>query len=116
MTDSVSIEIVQVDSKTLDEGAAVPTYAFRCPRCGGFDLVRPMADVGAPASCPDCATPARRVFGAPALRSLDPGMRRALDTSAASADAPAVVGGVPGRSRQAIPTSTDPRHARLPRP
>jgi hypothetical protein len=50
------------------------------------------------------------------LRAGDPGVRRALEASERSADEPAVVSSVPGRSRKAIPTSRDPRHARLPRP
>ncbi|MFC5952654.1 FmdB family zinc ribbon protein [Pseudonocardia lutea] len=95
---------------------SVPTYAFRCPHCGGFDVVRPMREAGAPARCPECGSAARRVFESPALRAGDPGVRRALEASERSADEPAVVSSVPGRSRKAIPTSRDPRHARLPRP
>ncbi|MBW0102773.1 zinc ribbon domain-containing protein [Pseudonocardia sp. KRD291] len=94
----------------------MPTYAHRCPVCGEFDQVRPMAESDLAARCPDCGSPSARVFGAPALAALDPGMRRALDVSGASADAPGVVGSVPGRHRRANPVTTDPRHARLPRP
>ena len=94
----------------------MPTYAYRCPRCGEFQLHRPMAESGCETTCPDCAHPAARVFGAPALRGIDPTVRRALDASARSADAPQVVTSVPGRSRRATPVTTDPRHARLPRP
>jgi hypothetical protein len=43
-------------------------------------------------------------------------MHRALDASARSAENPATVSSVPGRSRQATPITTDPRHAKLPRP
>jgi hypothetical protein len=75
-----------------------------------------MAESGRETTCPDCAHPAARVFGAPALRGLDPTVRRALDASARSADTPQVVTSVPGRSRRATPVTTDPRHARLPRP
>jgi hypothetical protein len=56
------------------------------------------------------------MFRAPALRALDPGLRRALDADARSADTPQVVSSVPGRSRRTNPITTDPRHARLPRP
>ncbi|MFC7656756.1 zinc ribbon domain-containing protein [Pseudonocardia benzenivorans] len=95
---------------------ALPTYTFRCADCGEYDLSRPMAEAGDPAPCPTCAGDSRRVFGSPGLRKLDPTLRRALDASGRSSDAPAVVNSVPGRSRVAFPTSTDPRHARLPRP
>ena len=94
----------------------MPTYTHRCPDCGEFDQVRPMAAAGSAAHCPDCGVTASRVFGAPALRGVDPGLRRALDASAASSDAPAVVSSVPGRSRRATPVTRDPRHQALPRP
>jgi putative FmdB family regulatory protein len=94
----------------------MPTYGYDCARCGAFDLIRPMARAGDTALCPGCGAPARRLFGAPALRSVDPALRRALDASAASADAPPVVDRVPGRSRRATRVTTDPRHLRLPRP
>jgi putative FmdB family regulatory protein len=94
----------------------MPTYGFRCASCGEFDLVRPMSGASAAARCPDCGATATRVFGAPALRGQDPALHRALDASARSADAPEVVGAVPGRGRRAVRTTTDPRHARLPRP
>jgi putative FmdB family regulatory protein len=94
---------------------ALPTYAFRCAQCGGFDLVRPMAEAGATAVCPSCGEAARRVFVAPALRALDTGLRQALAAGEQSADSPQVVTSVPGRSRPTART-TDPRHHRLPRP
>lgn len=94
----------------------MPTYVHRCPACGEFELVRPMAESDRAAHCPVCGAAAARLFGAPGLNALDPGLRRALDTSAASADAPHVVGAVPGRHRRATRTTRDPRHARLPRP
>jgi len=50
------------------------------------------------------------------LRTLDPRLREAMDAGARSAEAPPVVSTVPGRSRRATPITTDPRHARLPRP
>lgn len=94
----------------------MPTYTHRCPVCGEFEQVRPMAASGTAATCPDCGSAASRVFGAPSLRALDPGMRNALDASGRSADAPEVVTSVPGRNRRATPVTRDPRHARLPRP
>lgn len=94
----------------------MPTYSYHCTRCGEFDLVRPMAQVGEPARCPDCGEPGRRTWGAPPLRSVAPALTRALDTSAASADAPAVVDRVPPPQRRRQRYTRDPRHLRLPRP
>jgi putative FmdB family regulatory protein len=94
----------------------MPTYSYRCDACGAFAQTLPMAAVTDTATCPACDRPARRVFAAPGLRSLDAGMRRAFDASARSASEPTVVSSVPGRSRRATPVSNDPRHARLPRP
>jgi putative FmdB family regulatory protein len=92
----------------------VPTYGFDCARCGTFDLVRPMAEASEPVTCPSCGGPARRTWGAPGLRGVDPALRRALDASTRSADAPEVVHAVPPRRRTRY--TTDPRHLRLPRP
>jgi hypothetical protein len=78
-----------------------------------------MAASGAGAPCPDCGALARRTFGAPALRTLGAGVRAALEKSERSADAPEVVTAVPsaGRTRgRGVRYTTDPRHARLPRP
>ncbi len=99
----------------------MPTYSYSCPTCGPFDLIRPMAATAAPASCPRCEQPGRRVFGAPALKSLNPGLRAALDAQHRSSDAPAVVSALPprsasSRSRRTQRRVTDPRQARLPRP
>ena len=93
----------------------MPTYGFDCARCGTFDLVRPMAQASEPAVCPACGKPARRTWGAPALRGVDQAVARALDISVRSADAPEVVSAVPPR-RGGARTTTDPRHRRLPRP
>ncbi len=94
----------------------MPTYSHTCPTCGTFDRIRPMAAASAPADCPQCERPARRVFGAPALRSLDAGLRGALDASHRSADAPAVVTSTPRRTGRTQRRASDPRQLRLPRP
>lgn len=93
----------------------MPTYGFRCASCGPFDVRRAMADLVASEPCPGCARPASRVFGGPALRGVAPALRRALDAQAGSAHEPAVVTSPPPSHRR-TPMSTDPRHARLPRP
>jgi putative FmdB family regulatory protein len=101
---------------TLDSWSRrVPTYGYDCVTCGAFDLVRPMSQVDAPAPCPSCDEPGRRLFGAPSLRSLDPALTRAVDASARTAEAPGVVDRLPS-SRRRTRYTTDPRHLRLPRP
>jgi len=94
----------------------MPTYRYRCVDCGGFDLLRPMSEATEPTLCPGCREPARRLFGIRTAGSVEPGVRAAMDASARSADSPQVVNSVPGRSRRATRITTDPRHARLPRP
>lgn len=94
----------------------MPTYRFSCTTCGAFDLVRPMCDSGAPATCPSCAGTGRRLFSAPALRALPAALRGALDAQHRSADAPDVVTAPPpptGRGQRRV---TDARQLRLPRP
>jgi putative FmdB family regulatory protein len=98
----------------------LPTYGYRCSRCGSFDVRREINNRLDAEPCPSCARPSRRVFDAPALRGVHPGLRRALDAQQRSAHEPTVVrtdqGATLGPSRRATPVSTDPRHARLPRP
>jgi len=96
----------------------VPTYAYRCPQCGPFELVRPMAASDAAADCPRCSATSTRVFGAPALRALHPGVRAARERDERSAAGPDVVSALPsaGRRGGGVRRTTDPRHARLPRP
>lgn len=94
----------------------MPIYEYACATCGGFEVVWPMAAAGAPADCPGCGAPGRRVFSSPALRSLSSGLRSALDNQYRSADVPDVVAGPPPRRGSRQPRVTDPRQARLPRP
>ena len=91
----------------------MPIYGYDCACCGAFDLVRPMTQAGEPGLCPRCGEPGRRTWGAPVLRSVDRALVQALDASAASTDAPAVVDRIPCGPRTR--TTTDPRHL-LPRP
>ena len=69
----------------------MPIYAFMCAGCGPFDLLRPMAQVGAPARCPGCGGDARRIFTPPGLPVLARPVRGALDMEEKSAHEPAVV-------------------------
>ncbi len=47
----------------------MPLYEFRCDRCGPFDLMRPLAESEAPATCPTCQESAKRIFSPPMLLS-----------------------------------------------
>ena len=94
----------------------MPFYGYACDICGDFELLRPMAAAGSAADCPGCGRPGRRLFTAPALRSLAPGVRRALDAHARSADTPDVVMTPPPNTGCRQRRVSDPRQARLPRP
>ncbi len=46
----------------------MPTYDFACPACEArFERERPMSEASQPATCPVCASPARRVYSMPKL-------------------------------------------------
>jgi hypothetical protein len=76
-----------------------------------------MTAAGAPVDCPGCGAAARRTFGAPALRATPTGVRAAVEAGERSAEAPEVVRHLPSTGpRRSTRTTTDPRHARLPRP
>ena len=69
----------------------MPIYAFSCANCGSFDLARPVAEAGAPATCPVCGMEARRVFTPPGLALLAKPTRSALDLEEKSAHEPGLV-------------------------
>ncbi len=69
----------------------MPVYAFTCAACGGFDLVRDVAEAATPADCPACGAAARRVFTPPGVARLARPMRGLLDREERSAHAPEVV-------------------------
>ena len=76
----------------------MPIYAFTCTRCGSFDVTRQVAEAGAPASCPQCGTGARRLFTPPGLALLRQPVRGLLDLEEKSAHAPEVVAEKTGRA------------------
>lgn len=47
----------------------MPLYEFRCDPCGIFDQWRTLAEFDAPAYCPTCQQPAKRIFSPPAVLS-----------------------------------------------
>jgi putative FmdB family regulatory protein len=83
----------------------MPVYEFTCQGCGPFDLMRPMAESGAPADCPSCGATAARVFTPPAVALLDAPFRRVLDSEDKSAHEPDVVS---ERSGRPLPHSHEP--------
>ncbi|MGE2728018.1 zinc ribbon domain-containing protein [Mycolicibacterium vaccae] len=65
--------------------------------------------------CPDCGGPARRMMAAPNLGAA--GSAMALqDATRATADRPGVVSAPPPATGPRRPVSTNPLHAKLPRP
>jgi putative FmdB family regulatory protein len=93
----------------------MPTYAYRCPSCGPFDVTCSMREVAPGRACPECTTASPRVFSAPAVRRVAAPLARALGAQERSAHEPQVVNDLPA-ARRPSGITTDPRHARLPRP
>lgn len=91
----------------------MPTYTYRCPGCGEFDVILPMSAVQPQSPCPGCATSARRIFAAPALSTLAPGLHRMADLAAASAENPQIATRSPGPGVPSAPRR-DPRYPALP--
>lgn len=89
-------------------------YLYRCDE--RHETTEPAPIGYAPASV-DCACGriARRAMTSPMLSTMGKIHRQAVDTAAGSAENPAVVS-QPPPARRPQPRSTDPRHARLPRP
>ena len=94
----------------------MPIYEFRCESAHEYERSVPMSARDADLTCPDCGAPARRRISAPRLGALGSPTGRLLESTAASAHAPAVVDQIPGAPRRTARTTADPRHAKLPRP
>ncbi|MFD1530428.1 zinc ribbon domain-containing protein [Pseudonocardia aurantiaca] len=89
-------------------------YEYRCPACGPWTAAFPMGAAEAARPCPECGVRSPRLWSAPALNRMDPGVARLRQSEEASSDAPGVTSTVPAAARR--PRRTDPRQARLPRP
>ncbi|MDB5763173.1 MAG: hypothetical protein JWQ21_2168 [Herminiimonas sp.] len=81
----------------------MPTYDYVCDDCGPFEQRRPMAESNAPASCPQCGTPAQRRLCATQLNLMSGTDRIAHARNEKSAHAPEVV------HRISAPEPHDPR-------
>ncbi|GAA4397526.1 FmdB family zinc ribbon protein [Tsukamurella soli] len=101
----------------------MPTYLFRCPRCGAFERAYPMADVPARAPCPACPGVGLRRPTSPALIAPGSAVVRLIDATERTAHEPDVVGAPPRPTTTAAagphrrPAITrNPLHHKLPRP
>ncbi len=91
------------------------TYTYRCAADGPVEIRLPIGTAPAAIDCPDCATPAGRVFTAPMLGLADRRRTALLDHTETSRSAPPVVSTLPTAPGRRAP-SPDPRTTRLPRP
>lgn len=96
----------------------MPSYRFRCAEGCSFDAMFAMAEVPRTTDCRACgASDARRMITAPHLSATGSAAYGLIERSARSAHEPAVVDRVPtqpGAPRQR--STTNPLHAKLPRP
>lgn len=88
----------------------MPTYQYKCPECGLFDVIRPLGEADERQRCEGCGAIARRVFTAPMLMRTPRPLARALAAQEASAYEPQVVDRVPPGRRP--PPLTHPRARR----
>jgi len=67
----------------------MPTYEYRCPGCGEFDALRPMAERDEACACPGCGSPSPRVLlSAPALYTLPSNVKKAHAINERSSHSP----------------------------
>lgn len=90
-------------------------YDYLCMECGLFEVNRPIGTADRCENCPICGQPAERTYSSPAVTSPRSELSRARDAAERSAHEPGVVNGPPPRAARQ-PKSTNPLHARLPRP
>ncbi len=94
----------------------MPIYEFRCESAHEFERSVPISARDEDLTCPDCGAPSHRRISAPRIGRLGTSAGQLLDATARSAHEPSVVDRVPGARPAGARTTTDPRHARLPRP
>lgn len=94
----------------------MPTYMFRCDAGCQFDASYTMAEVPRQAPCVQCGAAAVRVVTAPNLGRSGTSAYRAIEQSERTAHEPDVTTSLPPSQRKGSPITTNPLHARLPRP
>jgi len=90
-------------------------YEYACPRCGVFEVARPIGTAPPAADCRTCGGRSSRRFSIPALTGLRTAARTARELAERSAHEPAVVSHPPAPPRRR-PRPPNPLHAKLPRP
>jgi len=67
----------------------MPIYDYDCPDCGGFEVLRTLAQRDDPCICPNCGAASPRVFVAtPRLACLSSETRTAHETNERARHAP----------------------------
>lgn len=71
----------------------MPVYVYTCGGCGEFQAFRSIEERNAPASCPHCEEPARRIISSPNLALMPAAGRRAHAVNERSRHEPRLSGG-----------------------
>ena len=80
----------------------MPIYEFECSGHGCFELSRPMAQMRAPAPCPDCGELGKRLLSAPNLATGSAIGRRVAAVNERSQHEPRIV------KREAVRSNGEP--------
>ena len=94
----------------------MPSYSYRCSEGCRFDALYPMAEVPQETDCRVCGALARRSVTAPHLSRAGSSAFQLMDRSAKSASEPEVVSSLPSSGTPRQRTTSNPLHAKLPRP
>jgi len=96
----------------------VAVYEYRCEQDGPFDAILPLGSAPAAMACPECAGASPRVFTAPAVKTMNRELFRALDHEEKTKTDPDLVASLPARPKhQRTPVlPLTPTRAKLPRP
>lgn len=94
----------------------MPLYEFKCPTCGVFEEQHPMSSIPRTTACHSCGADARKIMSSTKLSHLNSARGQALSSAEASAHEPQVVTSMPGTRGRPTPITTNPLHAKLPRP
>jgi putative FmdB family regulatory protein len=93
----------------------VALYNYLCVECGPFEVSLPIGTAGPDEGCPICGRPAGRKYTAPAVTSPRSALNRAREAADKSAHEPQILSGPPPRTASRR-RSSNPLHAKLPRP